>query len=57
MNGNQLDRTPKVSWAVSPMFRGDLNDEYEWFARVDYRGRSRIFVDPTNVAQLSVIVE
>jgi len=53
VNGNQLDRTPKVSWAVSPMFRGDLNDEYEWFARVDYRGRSRIFVDPTNVAWIS----
>jgi len=53
VNGNQLERTPKVSWAISPNVRGDLGDTYEWFARLDYRGRSRIFVDPTNVAWIS----
>jgi iron complex outermembrane receptor protein len=53
VNGNQLERTPKVSWAVSPVVRGTFNEEYDWFARLDYRGRSRIFVDPTNVAWIS----
>ncbi|HEY6645040.1 TonB-dependent receptor [Povalibacter sp.] len=55
VTGNQLERTPKVSWAISPTFRADLNDEYELFARLDYRGRSRIFVDPTNEAWISPV--
>jgi outer membrane receptor for ferrienterochelin and colicin len=29
VNGNQLERTPKVSWAVSPVVRGTFNEEYD----------------------------
>lgn len=50
VSGKQLNGSPKLSWTLSPSYKHALNDTFDWFARVDYRGKSKIYVDPTNVA-------
>jgi len=55
VSGNRLNGTPKIAWTLSPSYRHAVNDEYDWFARLDYRGRTKIFVDPTNRAWIAPV--
>jgi iron complex outermembrane receptor protein len=51
--GKRLDGTPEYSWTVSPSYKTEINEDYEWFARLDYTGRSKVYVDPTNHAWIA----
>lgn len=55
VSGKRLNGTPELSWTLSPAFRAPLTDDFDWFARVDYRGRSKIYVDPTNHAWIAPV--
>ncbi|HEY6645037.1 TonB-dependent receptor [Povalibacter sp.] len=55
VSGNRLHGTPELSWTLSPTYTHALNDSYDWFARLDYRGRSKIYVDPTNHAWIAPV--
>ena len=50
VTGNRLDAAPKIQWSFSPQYRAPFVGEYEWYARLDWKHRGRIFIDPTNVA-------
>lgn len=53
--GKRLNGTPEFSWTLSPSYKSALNDTFDWFARLDYRGRSKVYVDPTNHAWISPV--
>ena len=55
VSGNRLNGTPEFAWTLSPSYKRTLNDQYDWFARLDYRGRSKVFVDPTNHAWIAPV--
>lgn len=50
VDGNQLDKTPTWSWSLSPVYTNKLNNDYDWYSRLDWLGNSKIYVDPTNAA-------
>jgi iron complex outermembrane receptor protein len=55
VSGNRLNGTPEFSWTLSPSYRHALNETYDWFARLDYRGRSKVYVDATNHAWIAPV--
>jgi len=50
VDGNQLPQRPKTTISVSPTYTRPLVPGWDWYSRLDYFYRSRVFVDPTNVA-------
>lgn len=55
VSGNRLNGTPEVSWTLSPEYTHALNSDYDWSARLDYRGRGKVYVDPTNRAWIAPV--
>ena len=53
VTGHVLEQTPEWTWAVSPEYKDHLTEKWDWYARLDYTHRGRIYVDATNVAWLS----
>lgn len=53
VTGNRLDQSPAWAWTISPSYRANLMGDWEWFARVDYRHRGKIFFDQTNVGWIA----
>ena len=52
VNGHRLAQAPDWTWSLSPTYTDHLSGDWDWFLRVDYRHRGKIFVDATNVAWL-----
>ena len=50
VNGDQTDQQPKLQVSLSPTYRRKIANDWEGFVRLDYLYRSKIYVDPTNVA-------
>jgi iron complex outermembrane receptor protein len=50
VTGNQLDQQPKLTISLSPTYKRQIAPGWEGFVRLDYSYRSKIFLDPTNVA-------
>ena len=50
VTGNMLYQVPEWTWHLSPQYEDHLIGEWDWFARVDYRFRSRLNVDLHNIA-------
>jgi iron complex outermembrane receptor protein len=50
VTGNQPDQQPKVTISLSPTYKHEIVNGWDGFARLDYLYRSRIYVDPTDVA-------
>ncbi len=53
VNGNKMEQSPEWTWTLSPSYTDTLTGDWEWFARVDYKHRGKIFFDPTNVGWLA----
>jgi iron complex outermembrane receptor protein len=49
VNGNRLEQAPDWTWTISPSYTDTLVGDWEWFARIDYRHRGKVFFDATNV--------
>lgn len=52
VDGNQTDQVPKLTISLSPTYTRNISGNWDVFTRVDYSYRSKIFIDPTNVAWL-----
>lgn len=50
VTGNMLYQVPEWTWHLSPQYEDHLAGDWDWFARVDYRYRSRLYVDLHNIA-------
>jgi iron complex outermembrane receptor protein len=50
VTGNMPYQVPEWTWHLSPQYEDNLAGDWDWFARVDYRYRSRLYVDQHNVA-------
>ena len=53
VTGNVLEQTPKWTWAISPQYKDRLTEKWDYYVRVDYTHRGRIYIDATNVAWLN----
>ncbi len=53
VNGNQMEQAPAWTWSLSPQYTAPFIGDWSWFVRLDYRHRSKIFFDPTNVGWLN----
>jgi outer membrane receptor protein involved in Fe transport len=51
--GNTLDQTPELTFTLSPTYTRHFSNDWEWSSRVDYMYRSKIYIDPTNLAWLN----
>jgi iron complex outermembrane receptor protein len=50
VTGNQTDQQPKLTVSLSPTYKREIANGWEGFVRADYFYKSKVFVDPTNVA-------
>ncbi len=53
VTGNQMEQAPAWTWSISPQYSAPLVGDWSFFARIDYRHRSKIFFDPTNTGWLN----
>ena len=53
VNGNRMEQSPTWSWTISPTYTANLTGDWEWFARVDYKHRGKVYFDATNVGWLA----
>jgi iron complex outermembrane receptor protein len=53
VNGNRLEQAPDWSWTISPSYTDHLTGDWDWFARIDYKHRGKVFFDATNVGWLA----
>ncbi len=53
VNGNRMEQSPTWAWTISPTFTDTLTGDWEWFARVDYKHRGKVYFDATNVGWLA----
>jgi iron complex outermembrane recepter protein len=53
--GNELPTAPKVSWSLSADYEARLNDNLDWFSRLDWTHTGRKYTDLSNVAWVGEI--